>query len=153
MPSGSVRISNWDKVFPSEHEHPPADSSTTSPASSTPAPPPPAGNVDRFVGLWTNENPDTDGITRVEIDRRLNTLSVHMWGKCHPADCDWGTQQTDVSDSDDGVLFITWTPGFSLTSQQVTALPDGRLRVVGHTRFTDNSGRPEYDSTHYFRRR
>lgn len=116
------------------------------------SPEPPSAKVDRFVGQWVNENPQTDGINRVEIQHRLNSLEVHVWGRCHPVDCAWGTERTDVSDSDDGVLSITWRKSFMIESQQISILPDGRLQVVGHTRFTDNSGRPEMDSTYYFMR-
>ena len=124
-----------------------------SPPSSPPSPPnspPPAAKVDQFVGRWVNQNRNTDGITRVEIQRRLNTLSVHMWGKCHPTDCDWGTTTTDVSDSDDGILSITWLQSFKEEAQEISTLPDGRIQVVSHSHFIDNSGRPDYDSTHYF---
>lgn len=152
---GAALFANWDKVFPRGNGN--AETTTASGAASTGTSPsatqPPAANVDRFVGRWANENPDTSGITRVEIDRRLNKLTVRMWGKCHPTDCDWGRQSTDVADSEDAVLSITWTKSFAVTTQQLTLLPDRRLRVSGHTRFTDTSGRPEYDSTHFFVRR
>jgi hypothetical protein len=126
--------------------------SGSSPATPPRPAPPPGANVDRFVGLWANENPQTEGITRVEITSRLGDLHVQMWGSCEPTDCNWGTQSTDVSDSDDGTLSITWRPGFKVEAQELTVLSDGRLQVVSHTHFTDDSGRPDYDSTHYFRR-
>jgi hypothetical protein len=119
--------------------------------ASEPAPPPGA-NVNRFVGLWANENPQTDGITRVEIQSRLDKLHIQMWGQCRPTDCDWGTESTDRSDSDDSTLSITWDEGYKVETQEVTNLSDGRLQVVSHTHFTDDSGRPDYDSTEYFTR-
>jgi hypothetical protein len=36
--------------------------------------------VDQFVGNWSNENPQTDGMTRVEINDRLGRLSMHCGG-------------------------------------------------------------------------
>jgi hypothetical protein len=113
---------------------------------------PPGANVDRFVGLWTNENPQTGGITRVEIQSRLNKLNIQMWGQCHPTDCDWGTESTDRSDSDDGTLSITWDSGFDVVTQRLTTPSDGRLQIVSHTHFTDNSERPDYGATEYFTR-
>ncbi|MEI8102435.1 MAG: caspase domain-containing protein [Chlorobium sp.] len=112
---------------------------------------PPAAYVDRFVGRWTNENPNTSGITRVEIESRLGKVSVHMWGKCHPNDCDWGTTNS-IEDNNDGILAVTWTMKFKTDKQQLSILENGNLRVSGRTHFTDNSGRPDYDSTHYFKR-
>jgi hypothetical protein len=75
-----------------------------------------------------------------------------MWGQCHPTDCDWGTESTDRSDSDDGTLSITWDEGYKVETQELTTLSDGRLQVVSHTHFTDDSGRPDYDATEYFTR-
>src|SRR5215217_1953262 len=69
---------------------------------------PPGANVDRFVGLWANENPQTDGIIRVEIQSRLNKLHIQIWGHCQPTDCDWGSESTDASNSNDGTLSLTW---------------------------------------------
>ncbi len=79
-------------------------------------------------------------------------INVQELASCEPRDCDRGTESTDVSDSDDGTLSITTNHGFAEKSKELTILSDGRLQVVEHTHFTDNSGRPDYDSTHYFRR-
>ena len=116
-------------------------------------PTPPHALADSFVGKWFNENPQTDGITRVEIRRRLNDLIIHMWGQCHPTECDWGELITDISNVDDGVISITWEPGFAIKRQELTLTSDKRLQVITHTHFIDNSGRPDYDATYYFVRR
>jgi Fe-S cluster biogenesis protein NfuA len=110
----------------------------------------PPSPVSQFIGHWTNENPNTGGITRVEIRSESNTIFVHMWGKCHPTDCDWGETTTDISDANDGVLSLTWTFSFSVETQQVSVLSDGRLQVVGHVHYTDDSGRPDRDYTEYY---
>jgi len=109
-----------------------------------------APGASQFIGHWENEDPNTGGITRVEIRSDVSTIFVHMWGKCHPTDCDWGEETTAISDANDGVLSITWTFSFAVNTQQLTVLSDGRLRVTGHVHFTDNSGRLDYDYTHYF---
>ncbi len=105
-----------------------------------------------FVGRWRNEDPETDGITRVSIRESGNALVVHMWGACIPVECYWGELQTSLADADDGVLALVWNPTFAQRTQELQVLQDGRLRVKTHTRFTDGSGRQPYDSVHYFSR-
>jgi hypothetical protein len=73
-----------------------------------------------------------------------------MWGKCHPTDCDWGIETTDISDASDGTLNLVWDPGFAIRTQDLILLLDGRLKVITFTHFTDNSGRLDYESTGYF---
>jgi hypothetical protein len=106
--------------------------------------------VAQFAGHWENENPNTGGITRVEIRSDASTIFVHMWGKCYPTDCDWGEETTGISDANDGVLSIMWTFSFKVETQQLTVLLDGRLMVTGHVHYTDDSGRPDRDYTEYF---
>jgi hypothetical protein len=106
--------------------------------------------ISLFLGSWTNENPDTGGVTRVEIRTESNTVYVHMWGKCHPTDCDWGETTTDISDANDGILSLTWVFYFKVETQQLSVLPDGRLQVTGHVHYTDDSGRQDRDYTEYY---
>lgn len=107
-------------------------------------------NVARFVGNWINVNPDTRGITRVNIENQVDKLYIHMWGSCDTAECDWGIAATSVDDSADGVLSITWTPGYAIRTQQLTVIPDGHLQVVDKIHFTDTSGRADQNNTYYF---
>ena len=137
----------------SEKEVAPATISSQQTLTPSSAAPPPAGSrVDEFVAHWKNENPDSGAITRVDIDARLNQLIVHMWGKCHPTDCDWGTQSVPLSDTDKGVVRVRWNADFRVTQQEIRPLADRRLEVVGHTHFTDKSGRPDFDRVNYFLR-
>lgn len=110
------------------------------------------GNPSGFPGYWTNEDPDTGSITHVEIRTAGDMLVVHTWGRCHPQDCDWGEQSTPSSDADDGVLSITWNPGFKIDRQELSVLDDGRLKVAGYVHYTDSSGRMDRGYTDYFRR-
>jgi hypothetical protein len=61
-------------------------------------------------GNWTNDDSATGGITRVLVTFSCNDqilcgvdangnvtcskpgapFRLHLWGKCHPSDCDWG---------------------------------------------------------------
>ena len=104
-----------------------------------------------FTGHWVNKNSEA-GVTRAEIQQRLDKLVVHMWGKCHPTDCDWGMEETAASSANDGSIQLVWNPGFSIRRQELRILDDGRLGVFSKTEFTDNSGRPSYESVDYLDR-
>jgi hypothetical protein len=103
-----------------------------------------------FYGFWVNEDTDTQSITKVDIDKVGDIILVHIWGKCHPTDCDWGIETTDISDASDGTLNLVWDQGFSIKTQELILLSDGRLKVITFCHFTDNSGRPDYESIEYF---
>jgi hypothetical protein len=62
-------------------------------------------------GTWFNIDPSTRGITKIEVNFSCNDqvqcgvdssgkvtcttpgppYQLHLWGKCSPSDCDWGT--------------------------------------------------------------
>ena len=111
---------------------------------------PPTESENNFYGFWVNEDTDTPGITKVDIDKVGDTILVHIWGKCEPTDCDWGIETTDISDASDGTLNIVWDQGFAIKTQELILLSDGRLKVKTFCHFTDNSGRPDYESIEYF---
>ncbi len=106
--------------------------------------------LSRFTGAWVNEDEGTPGVTRVEIRAEGNTVFVHMWGACTPTDCDWGETTTDTADASDGILSITWTESFKVENQDLTIVPDGRLRVDRHVDYTDD--RTDREMTEYFGR-
>ena len=103
-----------------------------------------------FVGYWTNENASTSGHTHFDISINGSDMLVHMWGKCHPIDCDNGELSTPVANAEDGVVSLLWTKSFKTEDQELSVLNGGRLRVKGYVHFTDNSGRPDYGYTEYF---
>ena len=109
-------------------------------------------SVEKFLGLWVNEDENTSGITKVDITQTGNTIIVYMWGKCHPTDCDWGYETTDVSDAADGILNIVWYFDFAIDTQELILLSDGRLKVIGFVDFypDDIYGREDYEYTNYF---
>jgi len=49
---------------------------------------------DPLSGTWTNPASEgNNGIDKLEITASGgNQVNLHAWGKCSPADCDWGTQ-------------------------------------------------------------
>ena len=102
-----------------------------------------------FMGSWVNQDGNTGGITRVDIRSSDGRTRLHMWGRCHPTDCDWG--EVDAK-SVAGTLQANWDPGFAVTEQELGVLSGGRLQVTSYTHFTDNSGRADYTKTEIFTR-
>jgi hypothetical protein len=101
-----------------------------------------------YVGNWANENSQTRGITRFDIRQQNGKLFVHMWGKCHPTDCDWGEMEARPSGSTR--LLITWDQGFVVRSQTLT-FENQRIRLESRSNFKD--GRPPQTSTETFKKR
>ncbi len=103
-----------------------------------------------FVGRWANEDLATRGITRVEIRQEVGDIAVHMWGSCSPRECDWGEETGFFLKDRPGVLTVIWNPEFKVSIQEFRILSDGRLEVVEHTHFIDDSSRPDQDNHYYF---
>jgi hypothetical protein len=102
-----------------------------------------------FVGEWCNKDFNTRGVTRVHIRQEGAKLIAHMWGRCSPTECDWG-DSTATIEEDGKALTITWNQGFKTETQKLKLLPDGSLELVGHSHYTDNSGRGDRDSKYTF---
>jgi hypothetical protein len=87
------------------------------------------------AGTWTNDDRTTGGITRIHIDFSCNDqilcgidangnvtcstpgppFQVHLWGKCSPSDCDWGTVSGTDWLAPDGThwIFAFYNQGFA----------------------------------------
>lgn len=107
--------------------------------------------IDQFAGSWTNMDPNTAGITRLDITVMGTSAQAQAWGKCHPTDCDWGTVQAQAfasgvsSDIISGAntLIAVFDSGFSETTLVIK--PAGnKLNVDSYNRFMDSSGRSNY---------
>src|SRR5258708_15574979 len=104
----------------------------------------PRGDAGKLAGEWTNIEPRTAGITRVQIGGG----GVRMWGRCQPTECDWGAPASyDRVDGANGSMVLSWDHKFARRSQDLMLLGDGRLQVVTRTHYVDRSGRPDRDST------
>ncbi len=103
--------------------------------------------INAFVKEWKNVDPNTRGITRINISRDGGFLVGHAFGKCHPADCDWGEVRVPYQGSP---IIVPYK--FSFATDTLTAqLTNGRrLEVQVSTHFTDSSGRPDYKQTYLF---
>ena len=130
---------------------PVAAAPTAPPSSAAQSDLPPARShppIESFVGLWRNVDPETRSWTKVKISAKNDTLSVHIWGKCHPSDCDLGLATAKYKGSpivlfaDEGYVkrrFTLW-------------LEDDTLRITTASHFTDQSGRPDSVSEGTFRK-
>lgn len=115
-------------------------------------------------GSWENVDPDTRSLTRIDLrfvcqDVMINgqlhppgpPWYVHLWGKCHPSDCNWG--EVGAQRTGSGYVYATYDQGFAkryVYARMSTVFPD-RLWVWTWTDFTD-PGRADYSSSNYFER-
>jgi hypothetical protein len=120
--------------------------------------------VQEEAGSWRNVDDDTRSLTRIDLrftcqDLILNgqpyppgpPWHVHVWGKCHPTDCDWS--EVGAQRLGSGFVYATYDHGFAkryVYARMSTVYP-GRLWVWMWTDFTD-PGRPDYSSSNYFER-
>jgi hypothetical protein len=111
----------------------------------------PSGQLDQYVGVWRNENPQTSGITKIEITNRLGAFAIHVWGKCHPTDCDNGIHPLENASTGDALNY-TADFKFKVDSGSVAIRENGNLELTTHSHFTDQSRRPDYDATYRFLR-
>lgn len=95
----------------------------------------------RFEGKWTNADPNTGGITRLLIEQNRSQLSVHPFGKCHPQDCDWGTEKGSVIGNEG---HVTFDQGFAMI-RIVLALQGDQLKASVDTVFNDTRPRQHHD--------
>jgi hypothetical protein len=102
-----------------------------------------------FVGEWCNKDFVTRGNTRIHVQSDGTKLMVHMWGRCHPAECDLG-ETAAFQDPKDNSTSVTWKTDYSVTAQKLTLLADGNLELSGHRHYTDSSGRADFDSKDIF---
>lgn len=114
-------------------------------------------------GNWINTDPNTRSLTRIQLrfvcqDQILNGQPyppgppwyVHVFGKCHPTDCDWaevGAQRLST-----GHIYAFYDQGFAKRHvwARMSQFRPGQLWVYTHTDFTDPN-RPDYDVHNWFR--
>jgi hypothetical protein len=98
----------------------------------------------RLAGTWTNDNTQTRGIARLQIDENGKAVTVRVWAACQPADCDWGTEKGLMSQ---GSTTLAWDQGFVL--RKMTLTPDAaRLRMDLDSVYRDS--RPPQHGQEYF---
>jgi hypothetical protein len=113
-------------------------------------------------GSWVNVNPTTRSITRIQLrftcqDQVVNgqpnppgpAWHVHVFGKCHPSDCDWG--EIGAQRLNNGQIFAVYNQGFAkrFVTAQMSPQQPSRLQVIVRTDFTDPNRR-DYNTNDLF---
>jgi hypothetical protein len=90
------------------------------------------------------------GLVKVTIARAGIGYTIHAWGQCSPTPCNWGTVPLTVyapnvtsKIADAGTA--VYTNSFDVINV-VVKLQGATLTVQTFTRFTDHSGRSNYNS-------
>lgn len=105
------------------------------------------------VQTWTNIDPETRSITRVDIVPGAGVWRIHAWGRCHPTDCDWGENVATAVAGAENRYTVTWKQSHAIRAMTLELRTGGVLVVHTQTHFTDSSGRADHVSTDTFRRR
>lgn len=113
-------------------------------------------------GNWENTDSNTRSITRIPLrfvcqDQVLNgqlyppgpPWYVHVFGACHPTDCDWS--EVGAQRIDSGHIYAFYDHGFAkrYVWAKMSQYRAGQLWVYMWTDFTD-SGRPDYGVHNWF---
>jgi hypothetical protein len=113
-------------------------------------------------GQWVSVNPATRGLTRAAVavgccDQVQNGApvcsppdSVHLFGRCHPTDCDWGSVSGHLQSQDGRSLTAVYNQGFAKRTVRVDNLANGDLRIRVFTDFVDPH-RQDYNLTEIMR--
>jgi hypothetical protein len=115
-------------------------------------------------GNWVNTDSGTRSLTRIQLrfvcqDQVLNgelyppgpPWYMHIFGKCHPTDCDWG--EVGAQRLSSGHIFATYNQGFArrYVYAKMSMYRPGQLWVYTWNDFTDPA-RPDYEVQNWFRR-
>lgn len=115
-------------------------------------------------GAWINTDPATRSLTRIRLrfvcqDQVINgqlyppgpPWYTHVFGKCTPADCDWG--EVGAQRIGSGHVYAVYDQGFAkrYVYAKMSAYRPGQLWVWTYTDFTDPA-RPDYAVDNWFRR-
>jgi len=116
-------------------------------------------------GSWANADPNTRSLTKAKIrficqDQILNgqpyppgpPFYIHLWGSCHPTDCDWGEVGAESVDIDGRIyVYGVFHQGFATRHvyADMSAHRAGQLWIYTWTNFEDPS-RADYVSQDWF---
>jgi len=119
-----------------------------------------SAQINQFAGKWKNVDPQTRGITTIQIGVSGSRLRIETWGRCHPSDCAWGfaegtayarTVESNLVETADTVSTIYLT-SFSQIMLTIRPAEDGQIKVEVLTKFTDQSGRANTRAVYTFSR-
>jgi hypothetical protein len=115
------------------------------------------------AGDWTNIDPDTRSVTRIQLefvcqDTIVNGQPfppgppwwVRVWGKCHPSDCDWG--RVGAKKLDSGWIHAVFHQSFATKHVYARMAParPGQLQVRIYTDHTAADGRKDRATNAWF---
>jgi hypothetical protein len=115
-------------------------------------------------GNWINTDPNTRSLTRIQVrftcqDQILNgepyppgpPWHVHVFGRCHPTDCDWG--EVGAQRLSTGHIYAFYDQGFAkrYVWARMSQYRPGQLWVYTWTNFVDPA-RQDYGAHNWFRR-
>lgn len=118
--------------------------------------------MQKEVGNWRNADAVTRSLTRIQLrftcqDQILNgepyppgpPWHIHVFGKCHPTDCDWGEVGAERLGS--GHIFGRYNQGYArrYVYARMSQYRPGQLWVYTWTDFADPK-RPDYGSHNWF---
>lgn len=108
-----------------------------------------------LVGTWTNTNPTSRGIVRVETRVETGTLRVRTFGAGSPTPYDWGEVPAGViyaaglREGRGHAFLASYDFGFMESHLQCN-LSQGLLIVAVFNVFKDGSGRSSYYSREFY---
>ena len=112
-----------------------------------------------FLGKWVNVDSNTRGVTNFIITGTTpgDTLKIQVFGKCHPTDCNWGTEALHLygsSISDQNYQFGTavYNKEHAVTLLTMELQDDGRLALEVFTQFKSGN-RNNYHTHDHFQKR
>ena len=112
--------------------------------------------------IWKNVDPNTRGVPRIQLrfvcqDQIINgqlyppgpPWYIHVWGKCHPTNCDWG--EVGAQRLSTGWVFGQYNQGYArrYVYAKMSVVHPGQLYVYIWTDFTSPT-RSDYAFTGYF---
>ena len=105
-----------------------------------------------LLGTWTNTNPDTQNIPKLDILFENDALKIRIWGRTHPKDSPFGPpdklfvlfRRSDIKEEPrpEAIAFATHKADYAL-HYFTLKLRDGVIHLEGVTMFTDDSGRSD----------
>jgi hypothetical protein len=105
-----------------------------------------------LLGSWSNENPNTQDITSILIKEGWEGLTLQVFGRCHPTDCDWGAAPAhlyahSISGDpyrDPEAITAHFDPGFAERQIIVHIIDPGHLHYEVLNHFKEGSRRSDY---------
>jgi len=93
---------------------------------------PPIGlDLEKFVGLWVNQNQLDPIISKCEIELVNNYLIIEIWAKCGSTNCYWGEVMIDSNNVVDEIIEVVWeeVSGFGTYTQKLALINNQNLEI------------------------